>query len=228
MLYKESIKLDASPEIKEKYCHHNKTLRKVQRLAKIKYYSNKCEEIRKNGSTLWKLINKITNKSNNKQTIISKINVNGIVHERPKEIANELAHYFANVGEKLSRALPEPKSNITAYLNKIPTCPQSMYATPTTPIEIDNIIRNLASKQSSGYDNISNQMLKWLRPVITLPLCIIYNKSLQEGCFPNKMKLAEIVPLYKGGDESLSNNYRPISLLLTLSKVLEKVIYART
>ena len=71
-------------------------------------------------------------------------------------------------------------------------------------------------------------MLKWLRPVITLPLSIIYNKSLQEGCFPNKMKLAEIVPLYKGGDESLSNNYRPISLLLTLSKVLEKVVYART
>ena len=71
-------------------------------------------------------------------------------------------------------------------------------------------------------------MLKWLRPVITLPLSIFYNKSLQEGCFPNKMKLVEIVPLYKGGDESLSNNYRPISLLLTLSRILEKVVYART
>ena len=103
-----------------------------------------------------------------------------------------------------------------------------MYTTPTTPTEIDTIIKKLASKQSSGYDNISNQMLKWLHPVITLPLCIIFNKSLQEGHFPNKMKLAEIVPLYKGGDESLSNNYRLISLLLTISKVLEKVVYVRT
>ena len=103
-----------------------------------------------------------------------------------------------------------------------------MYATPTTPNEIDTIIRKLASKQSSGYDNISNQMLKWLHPVITLPLCIILNKSLQEGHFQNRMKMAEIVPLHKGGDESLCNNYRPISLLLTLSKVLEKVVYVRT
>ena len=154
--------------------------------------------------------------------------MNGIVHEHPKEIANEMAHYFANVGDKLSKALPEPKRNITTYLSKIPTCPKSIYVTPTTPTEIDNIIRNLASKQSSGYDSISNQMLKWLRPVITLPLCIIFNKSLQEGSFQDKMKLAEIVPLYKGGDEALSNNYRLISLLLTMSKVLEKVVYART
>ena len=107
-------------------------------------------------------------------------------------------------------------------------CPNTMYATPTTPIEIDKIIKKLANKSSSGYDQISNQMLKWLRPVITFPLCIIYNKSLQEGCFPEKMKLAEVVPLHKGGDESISNNYRPISLLITLSKILEKIIYVRT
>ena len=101
MLYRESIKPNASPETKERYCNHNKTLRK-----------NKCEEIRKNGSKLWKLINKITNKSKNKQSIISKINVDGIVHEHPKEIANKLAHYFANVGDRLSRALPESKKKI--------------------------------------------------------------------------------------------------------------------
>ena len=228
LLYKESIKTNASPDQKLKYSNHNKLLKKVQRLAKMKYYSNKCDEIKTNGSKLWRLINKITNKSNNKQTVINKITVDGIVHERPKTIANELATYFAGIGEKLSDTLPKPDRNITTYLNKIPMCPNTMYVTPTTPIEIDKIIRKLANKNSSGYDRISNQMLKWLRPVITLPLCIIYNKSLQEGYFPEKMKLAEVVPLYKGGDESLSNNYRPISLLITLSKILEKIVYART
>ena len=202
--------------------------KKVQRTAKMKYYSNKCEEIKTNGSKLWRLINKITNKSSNKQTVINKITIDNIVHERPKTIANELANYFASIGEKLSHALPKSKHNITTYLNKITMCPNTMYATPTTPTEIDKIIRKLANKSSSGYDQISNQMLKWLRPVITIPLCIIYNKSIQEGCFPEKMKLAEVVPLHKGGDESISNNYRPISLLITLSKILEKIIYART
>ena len=228
LLFKESIKTNATVEQKSKYNAHNKLLKKVQRTAKMKYYSNKCEEIKTNGSKLWRLINKITNKSSNKQTVINKITVNEIVHERPKAIANELANYFANIGGKLSNTLPKSKHNITTYLNKIPMCPNTMYATPTTPTEIDKIIRKLANKNSSGYDQISNQMLKWLRPVITIPLCIIYNKSIQEGCFPEKMKLAEVVPLYKGGDESISNNYRPISLLITLSKILEKIIYART
>ena len=140
----------------------------MQRLAKMRYYSNKCEEIKTNGSKLWRLINKITNKSSNKQTVINKITVGDIVHERPKRIANELATYFASIGEKLSDTLPKPKHNITTYLKKIPMCPNTMYATPTTPTEIDKIIMKLANKKSSCYDQISNQMLKWLRPVITL------------------------------------------------------------
>ena len=120
----------------------------MQRLAKINYYSNKCEEIKKNGSKLWKLINKITNKSSNKEYVINKITMGEIVHEHPKIIANELASYFANIGEKLSNALPKSKQTISSYLNKIPMCPKTMYATPTTPTEIDNIIMKLASKKA--------------------------------------------------------------------------------
>ena len=169
LLYKESIKTNATPDQQLKYKTHNKLLKKIQRLAKMRYYSNKCEEIKTNGSKLWRLINKVTNKSSNKQTVINRITVDEIVHERPKTITNELAKYFANIGDKLSNTLPKPKQTINAYLNKIPRCPNTMYATPTTPTEIDKIIRKLANKSSSGYDQISNQMLKWLHPVITVP-----------------------------------------------------------
>ena len=103
-----------------------------------------------------------------------------------------------------------------------------MFASPTDSEEIDNIINNLCNKHSSGYDNISNHMLKWLHPVITKPLTIIFNLLIQHGIFPDCMKVAEIVPLHKGWDESLCNNYRPISLLITISKILEKIIYKRT
>ena len=103
-----------------------------------------------------------------------------------------------------------------------------MFASPTTPIEISNLINSLGNKHSSGYDNISNHMLKWLRPVISEPLSIIFNQSIKHGIFPDLMKVAEIVPLHNGGDESLCNNYRPISLLITIAKILEKVMYKRT
>ena len=207
---------------------HNKLLNKIKRHAKLNYYSNKCEEIRNNGWKLWKLINKITNKTQNKQSIINKIKVDGIIIERPKEISNALANYFASIGNNLSNNLPSSKHSLKHYLNRIPTCPATMFATPTTPIEINNLINSLTNKHSCGYDNISNHMLKWLRPVITEPLSIIFNLSIKHGVFPDYMKIAEIVPLHKGGDESLCNNYRPISLLITISKILEKVIYKRT
>ena len=71
-------------------------------------------------------------------------------------------------------------------------------------------------------------MLKQLHTSIVQPLTIIFNKSLTEGKFPDLMKLADIVPIHKAKEKYLTTNYRPISLLITISKLLEKVMYKRT
>ena len=96
---------------------------------------------------------------------------------------------------------------------------------PTTVPKIDTLIRKLPNKTSHGFDNISNTMLKSLRTSITFPLCHIFNYLFLEGSFPERMKRAEVIPLYKGKDMDIMINYRPISLLITLSKLLEKVMY---
>ena len=83
----------------------------------------------------------------------------------------------------------------------------------------------MPSKRSSGYDNISNILLKDIVTSIVDVLCIIFNKSLELGEFPSTMKLAEVVPLYKGKEHYLETNYRPILLLTRISKVLEKRVY---
>ena len=72
---------------------------------------------------------------------------------------------------------------------------------------------------------MSNKLIKNIINSIATPLTTVINKSLNEGIFPDDMKIAKIIPLYKAGDEKLPNNYRPISILATLSKVLEKVVY---
>ena len=89
------------------------------------------------------------------------------------------------------------------------------------------MIKQLPNKMSYGHDKISNIMLKALRTSIIYPLCHIFNASLLEGTFPERMKTAEVIPLYKGKDMALMINYRPISLLITLSKLLEKIMYTR-
>ena len=59
------------------------------------------------------------------------------------------------------------------------------------------------------------------------PLCFLCNRSLTDGVFPNELKLANVLLLFKSGDDMLFNNYQPVSLLCTLPKVFEKVIYSR-
>ena len=85
----------------------------------------------------------------------------------------------------------------------------------------------LPAKNSSGHDNISNLLLKEIIAPLSPTLVEVFNKSLSKGEFPTVMKLAEVVPLYKGKEHYIETNYRPISLLTTISKILEKIVYQR-
>ena len=87
------------------------------------------------------------------------------------------------------------------------------------------VIQELAPKSSSGHDNISTRLLKDLAPYIASTLTLIINQSLSVGIFPDRLKIAKILPLYKKGDRHIIDNYRPISLLPSLSKVFEKIVF---
>ena len=111
------------------------------------------------------------------------------------------------------------------YLTNIPQTLNSIVLNPTTQLEIEQKIDELAPKTSCGYDKISNKLLKDLKSAVSYPLTIIFNQSIISGHFPNMMKVAEIIPLYKGKEWDEVVNYIPMSLLMTISKLLEKIIY---
>jgi hypothetical protein len=96
-----------------------------------------------------------------------------------------------------------------------------------TTKEIEKIIKSLKSKNTSGYDEISTIVLKSCCPFISSPLTYICNTSLSTGVFPDRLKYAIIKSLYKGGSKQDVNNYRPISVLTSFSKIFEKVMYSR-
>ena len=103
----------------------------------------------------------------------------------------------------------------------------SIFLTAMSTSEIIRMIDKLPNKKSSGYDKVDNILLKYIRNAVAAPLSMIFNESLSQGIFPTCMKLVEVVPLYKGKDRNEKSNYRLISLLLTISKVLEKIMYKR-
>jgi hypothetical protein len=98
---------------------------------------------------------------------------------------------------------------------------------PTTTTEIENIIKALKPKNSHRYDEISTQLLKITAPFISSPLNYMCNKVITKGIFPDRLKYSIVKPLYKKGNKKVVSNYRPISLLTSFSKILEKVLHTR-
>ena len=174
---------------------------------------------------LWLVINQAIGKQSDKTSAIEIIKVNNIHQYSSKAIANGLAKYFSSVGKTYAEKIPKPETSIEDYLSKINKCRNSIFLQMTDESEISTIIKNLPNKKSSGPDGISNCILKELKQVLLKPLAIIFNQSLNEGIFQTQMKSANVVPLHKSKNRAEVNNYRPISLLITISKVLEKIMY---
>ena len=98
-----------------------------------------------------------------------------------------------------------------------------------TEEEILNIVNSLDNKSSSGCDGLSNTMVKSLKNEVYMPLTLIINQMLHTGTsiYPNEFKMAKVIPIFKKGDPSLLTNYRPISLLFTLSQIFKRAIFTQ-
>ena len=216
------------PEIdKENYKTHRNLLTRLKRRSKMLYYQNLCLDYRNNSKKLWQIINEVSGKIKDKSSVIECLKINNIRTYSSSKITNEFGNYFSKVGNQFASKIKKPTHADTHYLNKISSIQKSVFLIPVTETEIEKIIMSLPNKPSSGSDGISNILLKRLKNCIIHPLTLIFNKSITEGEFPDIMKVADVVPLYKSKSPMETTNYRPISLLLTISKILEKVIYKR-
>ena len=101
-----------------------------------------------------------------------------------------------------------------------------MFLVPVSIEEITSMIQGLKNSAPS-HDDITADALRLCLPSITSPLVYILNLSLSQGDFPDELKIANVIPLYKADDRMCFNNYRPVSLLCILSKLFEKVMYNR-
>ena len=90
---------------------------------------------------------------------------------------------------------------------------------------INDIITKLKNKSTCGYDRLSNKLLKLISNDIAGALTIIVNQTFASGIFPDRLKIAKVTPVYKKGNIHDLSNYRPISVLPSMSKVFERVMH---
>ena len=141
------------------------------------------------------------------------------------KIANNFNDFFTNIGTKLANKINPPDSDYVSPL-KSKNKQNSIFLNPTNTDEIIKITKNLKSSNSSGIDDISTKLLKMIINEIAPVLSHIFNRSLLSGIVPLQLKIAKVNPIFKFGNQ-IFTNYRPISILPSISKILEKIMYTR-
>ena len=89
-------------------------------------------------------------------------------------------------------------------------------------------LEDINPSKNTEVNNLAGKFLKESTPVLASPITHLYNLSMSLSSFPDDCKIAKLKPLYKKGAERKPKNYRPISLLSLLSKIMEKIIYDQT
>ena len=189
------------------------------------FYFTKFTSCKTNLKATWKLINLLINKQKSSDSCKTFLTKDGISLTSPSDIADSFNTYFANIGSDLAKQIPIQHPTFETYL-KSPTI-QSMCVLPTTAEEIIGLAKQLNATHSCGNDQIDPYLAKSSIEHIAIPLASVINYSLSSGQFPDRLKTAKVIPLYKSGNKNCIINYRPISILNYFSKFFEKVMYSR-
>ena len=224
-LKKTPLHSDLHETYKQNLKAYNKILNKQIMNAKKDYYHNEFQKYKRDVKNTWATINNLLCRKNRKSSHPTNIKIFGKNVTDKNEIADEFNTYFTSIGPTLSDAIPQTAKTHRSYLNRIIL---SKFAfSPTNNNEILKIIDTFLPKTSCGEDGLSMKLLKRIKHTILNSLTLIINQSLNTGIFPENLKQAKVLPLFKKGDTHVMNNYRPISLLPAISKIFERVVFCQ-
>ncbi len=193
--------------------------------AQATYYLNILNSRNTSTKKAWSVINNLINtKTKRSSTVINSINYSGQTVTDGPQISNAFNHYFSTIGQKLASALPRSDNPRTYFDNPVG---QSIFLTPITANEMLIEINKLKLGKSPGLDGLNAKLLKSVAEYIAPVLTHIFNLCFETGEYPQALKTAKVVPLFKKGDNKLPENYRPISLLSCINKLLEKTLEKR-
>ena len=193
--------------------------------SKKQHYESYFDEMNTNIKKTWEGIRKIVNVKKSTKFSISHLNINGKIVDEPIDIANNFNNFFVNVGPETEKNVPRiPNQSPTQFLKN-----RNQFNFILAHISEDDIIDIIVAmpRKSIGPHSIPIQFLKIVADIVAIPLCRIINFSFSQGVFPDMLKIAKVIALFKAGSSEEVNNYRPISLLPVFDKIIEKLMHSQ-
>ena len=223
ILYKKYLK-NPTDLNRTNYKKYRNKLHHILRCAERQHYEEVIKNNKNNLRKTWGVMKEIINK---KKTT-SKASF--FVHNDAKitdsqSISNLFNTFFVNVGKSLSDKIPPTNRSAMSYIKS--TYSKSFYMKPTNRNELIIAIKNLKPNSSSGWDEVSPKVIQFCHVQLVDPLVHLINLSFEQGVFPDALKIAKVIPLFKNGDMTRFTNYRPISVLSVFSKLFERLFYNR-
>ena len=201
---------------------YNTTIRAAKKL----YYASELNKNQKNLKQTWKILKEAIKSNKNKSSTVDFLLINGIGTSDPKLIAEHFNTHFSTMAESVASKVV-PSSKPPDLFCKQFNCTFNSAECPITITELINSSNDLQTKTSLDHNGLSSSFIKEIVSSIAPPLAHIFNCSLTTGVVPTQFKLAKVIPIFKSGDVKNVDNYRPISLLCTFSKIFEKIMAKR-
>ena len=209
-----------SPDRKQGYKIYKKVLDKVIREAKNGYYNNTIKQAGADTRKLWSILNEVIDRKQYRHKMPNRFIIDNKHIRDKKNIANAFNAYFASIGKEMADQLPDEEGFEEYIARSIGADIDPLIFRPVDEEEVDCIMKNQQPKLSSGIDTINNKIVKMCHKELATPMSVIINKSMSQGKVPTHYKKALIKPLYKKGPSNICGNYRPVSLLPSLSKIM--------
>lgn len=212
------------------YLHVRNEVTAAIKNTKDSYYYKKFSDCKNNPKKTWSLINNLSSLKVKSNCAPLKLTTETDSSSDLKGICNIFNHYFSTIGARLAEKIPLHSNNTNQNNQLQSNSNNALELTsfkPCTTDEVIKIINNLDHNSSTGLDGVSAKAIKCIKNLIADRLSGCLNVLLSEGHFPNSLKLAKVSPIYKSGVKTDPGNYRPISVLPILSKILEKILFER-
>jgi len=203
-----------------RYITYRNIVTDLVRRAKCNYYNSKFNACGVTTRDAWGTVNSLIGKGKKRMGNIYLESDGQAVVDVPEHFNS----YFANIAIDINREIPMSDISPLNYMGDASR--SSMFASPVTPLDVRRVIVALPNKPTS-FQNVPIFIYKHLSELLSPVIADLFNMSIRSGIFPQCLKLARVVPVFKGGDSKYVGNYRPISILSTMSKIFEKLMYGK-